>query len=224
MFKKNEIKKALTALCLHNDISEALLTLKGDAEQTDTHFLKGYAVKLYTDELMEYLNDESVAELRDFETFDRDNLGLLGKCPLVSTYINENVYGKNERQERVCCVGRSVVKPYHSSITEDGSEFVTLVEDVTYITENGDLLLVRETSYIANKVPLLITRTVDDKITPSVANIAEFLPEEFWTLWHREVYQKVDMSALTDSVKDIAAGADTHEETEAETEAPANAE
>lgn len=207
MFKKNEIKKALTAICLHNDVRNKILAAKDDAEQSDIHFLKGYAVKLYTDELMEYLNDESVAELKNIETFDKSDLGLLGKCPMVEAYLNSNVYGKKERQERVCCAGRyRILAPQTVTDNEQGSEFTTLVEGVTYITENGDILLVREISYVADNVPILVIRMPDACVEPSVANLIDLFPEDCRDFWEMREICENDESAEDEELHEAPYG------------------
>lgn len=201
MFKKNEIKKALNTICKNEEISKIILETKADAEQGNGAFVNSFSVKLYSDELMEFLNDNSVPSLPAIDFGININLGELGNCASythIEKLLNDNEY--NGRPERVCRIGSNVTEisknPARETLAELGSEddapdYQCIIEEGTYITENGNVITTRETIYIKDGVTLLKVRTPDSSLVPSVSGIIRFFPEEERNVWYNGDIEKI---------------------------------
>lgn len=201
MFKKNEIKKALNTICKNEEISKIILETKVDAEQGNGAFVNSFSVKLYSDELMEFLNDNSVPSLPAIDFGININLGELGNCAFythIEKLLNDSEY--NGRPERVCRIGSNVTEisknPARETLAELGSEddapdYQCIIEEGTYITENGNVITTRETIYIKDGVTLLKVRTPDSSLVPSVSGIIRFFPEEERNVWYNGDIEKI---------------------------------
>ena len=121
MFKKTEIKKALGTICKSKTISKAILKAKTDAEQSGAAFVKNFASNLYSDELMEFLNDNSIDKLLAIQFTTYVNLGELSNC--ASAVYQEQFLNNKEyrgRREKVCLVGeREKVSNLYSYSDDD---------------------------------------------------------------------------------------------------------
>lgn len=179
MFKKNEIKKALHTICKSEAISKTILSGKTDAEQSDAAFIKGYSAKMYSDELYEFLNDEAISELKCIEFGDTADLGVLGECVShtnTSVNLNTEMYGNSNRVERVCKIGTS--SKTGSGETEETDAFRVQQDETTYITENGNVLTVKEIIYMKGNKALVTVRIPDAAIAPSFNLISGLLSAE----------------------------------------------
>lgn len=188
MFKKTEIKKALGTICKSETISKAILKAKTDVEQSDAAFVKNFASNLYSDELMEYLNDNSIDKLLAIQFTTYVNLGELSNCA-SAVYQEQSLNNKEYRgrREKVCLVGeREKVSNLYSysdddydcppdkEVKGDTKTYRCEMKEATYITENGDVLCALETVYSMNGMALLTVRTLDSSITPSLSKISKF--------------------------------------------------
>ena len=164
MFKKNEIKKALGTICKSEEISAAILKAKTDDEQSDGAFVKNFASDLYSDGM-------------------GVDLGELSNC--ASAVYQEQFLNNKEyqgRREKVCLVGEDEIvdhdSPPDSEVDGDTKTYRCEIKGSTYITENGDMLCVRETTYSTDGIPLLTIRTLDPAIAPSLSKISKFYSED----------------------------------------------
>ena len=201
MFKKNEIKKALNTICKNEEISKAILAAKTDEEQGNGAFINSFSVKLYSDELMEFLNDNSEPSLPSIVFGTNIDLGELGNCASathIEKLLNDSEY--NGRPERVCRIGSNVTEinknPARETPAELGSEndapdYQCIIEEGTYITENGNVITTRETAYIKDGVTILKVRTLDSSLVPSVGDIIRFFPEEEGGVWYGGDIEKI---------------------------------
>lgn len=182
MFKKNEIKKALHTICKSEAISKSILSGKTDAEQSDAAFIKGYSAKMYSDELYEFLNDEAISELKCIEFGDTADLGVLGECVShinASFNLNAEMYGSSNRIERVCKIGTaSKSDSEEPTVTDEPDKFIVQLNETTYITENGNVLTVKEITYMKGNKALVTVRIPDDAIAPSFNLISGLLSAE----------------------------------------------
>ena len=183
MFKKNEIKKALDTICKSEEISAAILKAKTEDEQSDGAFVKNFASDLYSDELMEYLNDNSFDDLLVMRFGMGVDLGELSDC--ASAVYQEQFLNNKEyrgRREKICLVGEDEIVDYDcppdSEVEGDTKTYRCVIKGSTYITENGDVLCVRETVYSTDGIPLLTIRTLDPSIAPSLSKISKFCSED----------------------------------------------
>lgn len=191
MFKANEIKKALIAVCNHPSNFATIAAKKVNSEQADKVFVRGYASKLFSYELLEYLNDnrsddfalvafEHKKELGDLgdmiETLKED--GGYDVCfgsPLTRTLLGTYPNKLAPRTEQVCLVGVRPVFMHNTAALEekDGKTDIdrtTFVAEETYITETGKVLTFRCTSCCG-----LVIRMPDPSIIPCLDNVKDYL-------------------------------------------------
>ena len=202
MFKKTEIKKALTTICKNESISKIILEKKTNEEQGNGAFINGFAVKLYSDALMEFLNDNSEQYLPAITFGTGIDIGELANCASathIEQHLNSGTY--NNRTERICRIGGNVTEicknpardpDEEGYVNADIPDYRCTIEEATYITENGEVITARETTYIKDGVTILRVRTPDSSIVPSVADIIRFFPEdECAAVWYEGDIEKI---------------------------------
>lgn len=131
------------------------------------------------------MNDNAVAALPIIDFGVGVNLGDIGNC-ISSLHVEQQLLNKEERKggngrpEKACCIGKVV----HNNMTCENDtgdvspEYRCIISNVTYLTENGNILTVQETIYSKDCEILLIVRTPDSTIAPSVSDIACFFDDD----------------------------------------------